>query len=162
MSYEFTLLLSREITDEESTALREGGCAGAALTTDKLPTNPDVTVTRLDFDIEGPSLAEVIEAALEAVKAVPDLRPASLTVPAQPSGAPDDDESAPALAVASSSNGDVGAPSENAAEPVAEPKAEKKASKPKTTTRKRNSASGSNGSKENGKSSSEPTELESV
>jgi hypothetical protein len=163
MSYEFTLLLSREITEEESAVLLEGGCAGGVLTTDKLPTNPDVTVTRLDFDIEGPSLAEVLETALEAVKAMPDLMPASLTVPAQPSGAPDDDESAPALAIETSSNGDGEAPSESAEEPVAEPKAEKKATtKPRTKSRKRSPSTGSNGGNENSEPSSDSTELESV
>ena len=90
MSYEFTLVLSREINDEESAALQKIGCAGASLTTAKLPTNADVTVTQMDFDIEGPSLAAVIESALEAVLTVPELSAASLIVPPQPSGLPDD------------------------------------------------------------------------
>jgi hypothetical protein len=91
MSYEFTLVLSREITDEESEALQKVGCAGASLSTAKLPTNADVTVTQLDFDIDGASLAAVIESALEAVLTVPDLTAASLIVPPQPSGLTDDD-----------------------------------------------------------------------
>jgi hypothetical protein len=87
----FSLVLSREITDEESAVLREAGCAGAVFGTDSLPTNADVTVTKMDFDdTVSPSLAEAIESALEAVKQVPDLSVPGLTVPAVPK-APDAD-----------------------------------------------------------------------
>jgi hypothetical protein len=85
----FSLVLNREISDEESAALRDAGCAEAVFGTDSLPTNADVTVTKLDFDdTVSPSLAEAIESALEAVKTVPDLTVPGLTVPAVPK-APD-------------------------------------------------------------------------
>jgi hypothetical protein len=92
MGHKFSLVLNREITDDESAVLREAGCAEAAFCTDSHPTNPDLPVTKLDFDDEAsPSLAEAIESALEAVKKVqvPDLSVPGLTVPAQPIAAPD-------------------------------------------------------------------------
>jgi hypothetical protein len=84
MSYQFTMVLSREINDDESAALRAAGCPEAALTSAALPTDASLTVTQLDFNTEGPSLAEVLAAALESVKAVPDLSAASLSVPPHP------------------------------------------------------------------------------
>jgi hypothetical protein len=85
VGHKFTLILSREITGDESALLSDAGCAAAVLGTDTLPTNADVTVTRMDFDdTASPSLAEAIESALEAVKKVPDLNVPGLTVPAQP------------------------------------------------------------------------------
>jgi hypothetical protein len=86
MGYRFSLVLSREITEEEMTALREAGCAGATgFGTDSLPTNAEVTVTKMDFDdAVSPTLAEAIESALEAVNKVPDLTAAELSVPPQP------------------------------------------------------------------------------
>jgi hypothetical protein len=87
VGHKFSLVLNREITDDESAALREAGCAGAVFCTDSHPTNPDLPVTKMDFDDEAsPSLAEAIESALEAVKKVdvPDLSVPGLTVPAQP------------------------------------------------------------------------------
>jgi hypothetical protein len=85
LGYKFSLVLSREISDGEVATLQEAGCASATFTTDSLPTNADVTVTKLDFDdTTSPSLAEAIESALEAVKSVPDLSVPGLTVPAQP------------------------------------------------------------------------------
>lgn len=79
------MVLSREITDEESVLLQEAGCADATFATDSLPTNPNIFVTTMDFDdLSSPSLAEAINSALEAVKKVPNLRAASLNVPAQP------------------------------------------------------------------------------
>lgn len=85
MGYKFSLVLSREITDDEVTILKEGGCASANFTTDTLPTNAEVPVTRLDFDdTSSPSLAEAIESGLAAVNDVPDLSVPGLTVPAQP------------------------------------------------------------------------------
>jgi hypothetical protein len=84
VGHKFSLVLSREITDDESAILRES-CSGTTFTTDTLPTNADVTVTRVDVDdAASPSLAEAIEAGLEAVKKVPDLSVPGLTVPAQP------------------------------------------------------------------------------
>jgi hypothetical protein len=86
MGYKFTLLLDRTINGDESGILQEG-CAGAYFTTAAHPTRAQVTVTQLDFDAEAPSLAEAITSALEAVKKVPDLITASLSVPPQPNGA---------------------------------------------------------------------------
>jgi hypothetical protein len=87
VGHKFSLVLSREITDDESAILRES-CSGTTFTTDTLPTNAEVTVTRVDVDdTASPSLAEAIEAGLEAVKKVPELSVPGLTVPAQPVGA---------------------------------------------------------------------------
>jgi hypothetical protein len=87
VGYRFSLVLSREITDEESTMLKEAGCTEAAFGTDSLPTNADVTVTKMDFDDTiSPSLEKAIESALQAVQNVPDLSVPGLTVPAQPAG----------------------------------------------------------------------------
>ncbi|MFD0661032.1 hypothetical protein [Thermocatellispora tengchongensis] len=89
----FSLILSREITEEESAILREAGCAGASFGTDSLPTNADVKVTKMDFDdTVSPSLAEAIESALEAVKKVPDLSVPGLTVPAVPKASEEDQD----------------------------------------------------------------------
>lgn len=86
MGHKFSLVLSREITESESAILQDSGCAGAVFATDLHPTIGDVAVTKMDFDdTASPSLAEAIEAALEAVKTVPDLTVPSLMVPAQPS-----------------------------------------------------------------------------
>lgn len=85
MGYKFSLVLSREITDSESAALKEAGCGEATFGSDTLPTNAGVPVTRVEFDdTVSPTLAEAIESALEAVKTVPDLSVPGLTVPAQP------------------------------------------------------------------------------
>ena len=90
MSYEFTLFLSREITDDESAALQTAGCAGATITTDSYMAN---SVTRLDFDTsEAPTLAEAIQSALDSVKTLPDLTVASLEVPPQPNDEVDAEE----------------------------------------------------------------------
>jgi hypothetical protein len=89
MGYRFSLVLSREITEEESSLLQEAGCAAAIFGSDSLPTNAEVPVTKMDFDdTVSPTLAEAIESALEAVKKVPDLSVPGLTVPAQPAEAP--------------------------------------------------------------------------
>lgn len=94
MGHVFSLVLSREITDEESAILQEAGCAGAVFTTDSLPTDAEVTVTKIDFDdTTTATLAEAIEAALEAVKKVPDLSVPGLTVPAVPKAADADSDS---------------------------------------------------------------------
>ena len=88
MGHKFSLVLSREITGEESVILQGAGCADAIFATDSLPANADVPVTKMDFDdTESPSLAEAIGSALEAVKKLPDLSVPALNVPAQP--APD-------------------------------------------------------------------------
>jgi hypothetical protein len=94
MGYRFSLVLSREISEEESGILKGAGCASAVFGTDSLPTNAEVTVTKMDFDDTlSPSLAEAIESALEAVKNVPELSVPGLTVPAQPAHAPEEDSS---------------------------------------------------------------------
>jgi hypothetical protein len=147
MSYEFTLVLSREITAEESESLQNAGCAGATVTTDRLPTDADVIVTRLDFDTEGPSLAEVITSALEAVKTLPDLSAASLTVPPQPADAPTENEPTPAEPAVSSANGDS-AEAEHAAAPA---KAEHAAAPAKAARAPRKSNSASGASRRRGK-----------
>lgn len=86
MGHKFSLILSRVVTDEESVALREAGCSGATFTTDSLPTNAEITVTKMDFDDAASlSLAEAIESALDAVKKVPDLSVPGLMAPAVPS-----------------------------------------------------------------------------
>ncbi|MGW2212704.1 hypothetical protein [Streptomyces sp. NPDC001781] len=85
MGHKFSLVLSREITDEESDLLREAGFAEAAFLSDSLPTNADLTVTKIEFDdTVSPTLAEAIESALETVKKVPDLTVPGLSVPAVP------------------------------------------------------------------------------
>jgi hypothetical protein len=92
MGYRFSLVLSREISEDESSILREAGCASAVFGTDSLPTNAEVTVTKMEFDdAASPSLADAIESALEAVKKVPELSVPGLTVPAQPAHAPEAD-----------------------------------------------------------------------
>jgi len=85
LGYHFSLVLNREITDSESTILKEAGCSQATFVADSLPTDASVPVTRLDFDdTASPTLAAAIESALEAVKKVPDVSVPGLTVPAQP------------------------------------------------------------------------------
>jgi hypothetical protein len=99
VGHKFSLILSREITDDESAALREAGCAEAVFCAGLHPTNPDLPVTKMDFDDEvSPSLADAIESALEAVKnvEVPDLSVPGLTVPAQPVQNPDEESDAAA------------------------------------------------------------------
>jgi hypothetical protein len=145
VGYKFSLVLSREITDDESAILQEVGCSAAIFGTDSLPTNAAVTVTKMDFDDTlSPSLAEAIESALEAVKKVPDLTVPGLTVPAQPAGPLDEtpkvvagevvEEAAPEGAAPEGA-----APEEAAPEaPAAEEKkpAVKRAPARRTTTRK--------------------------
>lgn len=85
MGYKFSLVLSREITDEESVILKDGGCASAVFGTDSLPTNVDIAVTKVDVDDTiSPTLADAIEAAMATVRNVPDLSVPGLMVPAQP------------------------------------------------------------------------------
>jgi hypothetical protein len=91
MGYMFSLVLSREINGDESKLLLEGH-SGATSGSDKLPTNAEVPVTRIDFDdTVAPSLQAAIESALEAVKRVPDLMASSLDVPAQPAKLADEE-----------------------------------------------------------------------
>lgn len=91
MGYTFSLVLNREITDDEWNLLLEGN-SGATSAPDKLPTNAEIPVTRIDFDdTVSPSLQAAIESALEAVKRVPDLSVPSLNVPAQPANLPQEE-----------------------------------------------------------------------
>lgn len=97
MGYRFTLILNREITDDEAAILREAGCADAVFGSDTLPTNASVPVTKVDVDTTAlPTLAEAIQAGLDAVMKVPDLSVPGLTVPPQPAG-PEAEESSPVL-----------------------------------------------------------------
>ena len=95
MGYKYTLVLSREINDDESAILREAspGCAEAVFGADTLPTNAEIPVTKMDVDdTVSPTLAEAIQAGLDAVKKVPELGIPGLTVPAQPAGPVDADK----------------------------------------------------------------------
>jgi len=95
MGYTFSIVLNREITDEELALLLDGR-SGATKESDKLPTNAEIPVTRIDFDdTTSPSLEAAIESALEAVKKVPDLTVPGLEVPAQPAVATEEKTDAP-------------------------------------------------------------------
>ena len=89
MGYKFALILSREITDEETAILQDVTCAEVVFSADSLPTNAEVPVTKIDFDdTVTPSLAEAIESGLQAMTKVAGLSVPGLTVPAQPAEAP--------------------------------------------------------------------------
>jgi hypothetical protein len=134
VGHKFSLVLSREITDDESVVLQEAGCAGATFATDSLPTNADITVTKMDFDDEvSPSLAEAIESALEAVKKVPDLSVPGLTVPAQPTKVADEE---PGASVEPSAAVEVEPSAAVEEKPSAKKASVKKASARKTRARK--------------------------
>jgi hypothetical protein len=93
MGYKFTLVLSREITEEEVSALKDAGCPDSAISMTELPTAEKEPATQLEFDTEASdTLAGAMEMALDAVKAIPDLRPFTLEVPAQPNGEPPETE----------------------------------------------------------------------
>jgi hypothetical protein len=92
MGFKFTVVLSREITDDESAILQEANRTAPVFGSDTLPTNADVPVTKMDFDDTiSPSLEEAIESALESVKKVQELSVPGLTVPAQPAHCEDKD-----------------------------------------------------------------------
>jgi hypothetical protein len=106
MGFTFSLVLNREISDQESSALRSAGCSSAVFATGSLPTCAEVTVTKMDFDdTVSPSLAKAIESALEAVKKVPDLSVPGLIVPAQPAERQDEDAPAEAVVAKDEQNG---------------------------------------------------------
>jgi hypothetical protein len=94
VGYKFTLVLNREISEDETGMLKASGCPDAAISSVPVPGDTDATVTQMDFDTEATSsLAEAIEAALGAVKEIPDLSVPTLHVPAQPAtAAPPDGE----------------------------------------------------------------------
>jgi hypothetical protein len=66
-SYEFTLKLNREVTDDELDALYEAGCDDAGIETGPLG-------AFADFDREAPSLAHAIASAVRDIDKVPGLR----------------------------------------------------------------------------------------
>lgn len=144
MGYRFSLILSREVTDEESATLKEAGCSAPAFGTDSLPTNADVTVTKMDFDdTVSPTLAEAIQAGLDAVKSVPDLGVPGLTVPAQPAGPVTEDHEVVAgevieeiEAVAGDEIEAVAGEQPAAEKPVARKPSTRKPASRKTTTKK--------------------------
>jgi hypothetical protein len=85
LGHKYSLILSREINQEESEILQGAGCYGATFATDSLPTDPEVKVTKVDIDdTVSPSLEKAIESGLEAVKKVPELGVPGLHVPALP------------------------------------------------------------------------------
>jgi len=87
LGYRFTLILNREITDDEAAILRDAGCTDAVFGPDTLPTNASVPVTKVAIDTTAfPTLAEAIQAGLDAAMKVPDLSVPGLDVPAQPAG----------------------------------------------------------------------------
>jgi hypothetical protein len=87
LGYRFTLILNREITDDEAAILRDAGCADAVFGPDTLPTNASIPVTKVDVDTTAfPTLADAIQAGLDAAMKVPDLSVPGLDVPAQPAG----------------------------------------------------------------------------
>ena len=134
MGYKFSLVLSREIDDEESTILQGAVPADAIFGTDSLPTDAEITVTKMDFDdTVSPSLAEAIESALDAVKKVPDLSVPGLTVPAQPAEAPAED---PPVLVGKVVEDDPATKKASARKPAARKPAAKKTTARKTTAKK--------------------------
>lgn len=66
-SYEFTLKLNRDVTDEELDALYEAGCDDAGIETGPLG-------AFADFDREASSLAHAIASAVRDIEKVPGLR----------------------------------------------------------------------------------------
>jgi hypothetical protein len=97
VGYKFTLILNREITDDEAATLREAGCPDAVFGSATHPTNASIPVTKVDVDTTAfPTLAEAIQAGLDAAMKVPELSVPGLNVPAQPAG-PRAEEPAPVL-----------------------------------------------------------------
>ena len=93
MTYRFSLVLNRKVTDQETVTLKEVSQANMSFVGDTLPTNAEIAVTRIDFENDvAPTLAEAIEAGFEAIKAIPELSIPGLSVPAQPATADDSEE----------------------------------------------------------------------
>jgi hypothetical protein len=85
VGHRFSLVLSREITEDESAILHKAGYADAIFATDSLPTDAEIAVTKMDVDdAMSPSLVAAIESALAAVRKVPDLSVPGLAVPTPP------------------------------------------------------------------------------
>lgn len=70
-SYEFTLRLNREVTEDEVEALYKAGCGDAGV-----ETGPQGTV--IEFDREAPNLATAIASAVRDVEKIPGLRAVGL------------------------------------------------------------------------------------
>ena len=88
MSYRFSLILNREVTDLEMVTLKDGTGADLSFVDDTLPTNAEIAVTRIEFEDDvAPTLAEAIESGFAIVKAIPELSIPGLSVPAQPAAA---------------------------------------------------------------------------
>ncbi|WP_335984226.1 MULTISPECIES: hypothetical protein [Streptomycetaceae] len=95
MGHKFSLILSREITDEESVTFKQAGGGSAVFLADTLPTNSAVSVTRIDFDdAVTETLAESIQSALDVAGEIPDLTVPGLSVPAVPKEEPPAGEAA--------------------------------------------------------------------
>ncbi|MEU7181554.1 MULTISPECIES: hypothetical protein [Streptomyces] len=90
MTHRFSLVLNREVTEQEIAALKAASCADISFAADTLPTDAEIPVSRLEFeDAVTPTLAEAIEAGFETVKVIPELSIPGLSVPAQPAAAQD-------------------------------------------------------------------------
>lgn len=84
MVFRFSLVLSREVTEQEMVVLKEASSADLSFTADTLPTDSAIAVTRVAFEDEAvPTLAAAIEAGFDTVKTIPDLTIPGLNVPAQ-------------------------------------------------------------------------------
>jgi cell division septation protein DedD len=159
VGYRFSLILSREVTDEESATLKEACVSAPAFGTDSLPTNADVTVTKMDFDdTASPTLAEAIQAGLDAVKSVPDLSIPGLTVPAQPAGPVTEDHEVVAGEVVEEIEVAAEGPAVAAEQPAARKPSTRKPATRKTTTKKASVTSNGHANG-NGKKPDETSEL---
>lgn len=138
MGYKFTLVLSREINDDESKSLQKTGCPDATITTTAHPTNAGFLVTQIDIDTEAASLAVAIQSALDAVKKVSDLSASSLIVPPQPNGTSTQDEAGEAGPTAIPIDGNAASAEDAAA--LAENGAASGATRSRKVKRKGNSA----------------------
>ncbi|MGW9420896.1 hypothetical protein ACWGSU_05810 [Streptomyces koyangensis] len=88
MGHHFALILDREITEQETVTLKENSGADLSFATVALPTEAEVSVTRITFEDDvTATLAEAIEAGFETVKAIPGIAVPGLSVPAQPAAA---------------------------------------------------------------------------
>jgi hypothetical protein len=96
MSYEFTLVLNREITDEEARMIRDSVASDFTISQAVSETQDNPTTTQLDFKKDASSLEEAITAALEGVRSVPDLSAGSLIVPPYGGAEPAAEEPVPA------------------------------------------------------------------
>jgi hypothetical protein len=160
VGYKFSLILSREVTDEESATLKEACVSAPAFGTDSLPTNADVTVTKMDFDdTASPALAEAIQAGLDAVKSVPDLGVPGLTVPAQPAGPVTEDHEVVAGEVIEEIEVAAEGPAAAAEQPAARKPSTRKPATRKTRTKKASVTSNGHANGNGTKTPDETSEL---